>query len=276
MKEYKGIINNVLLNEYEEVLIISVEDDKLYRYVITNNDFVCDKELSYASYLEDCKNFIYEDDIDGYIDSLSISKLESTSGLCLNYKMHDKDFGTYRDYVNNISIYDDNGKKVIVVLVSLVKNGASYHKENGAKTSLETKLNKMVDSVSLAILKLHNVINNDSPFNTKREFIDSILVGLTNEFPEFTEALNDNAMFLADSGKSTIMIIDDDKMTCNLIKKIFDKNYEVIVANDGKQAIEILTDMENNFSNLKNLACEILRAQAVSFTTTSSPRGAHP
>ena len=258
MKEYKGIINNVLLNEYEEVLIISVEDDKLYRYVITNNDFVCDKELSYASYLEDCKNFIYEDDIDGYIDSLSISKLESSSGICLNYKMHDKDFGTYRDYVNNISICDDNGKKVIVVLVSLVKNGASYHKENGAKTSLETKLNKMVDSVSLAILKLHNVINNDSPFNTKREFIDSILVGLTNEFPEFTEALNDNAMFLADSGKSTIMIIDDDKMTCNLIKKIFDKNYEVIVANDGKQAIEILTDMENNYNSRQNISCIFL------------------
>jgi len=259
MKEYKGIINNVILNSYEEVLIIDVNEDKIYRYSDNNDDFICDKELSYASYLDDCKNFIHEDDIDSYISSLSIPKLESLqNSINLNYKMHDKEFGTYRDYVNSVSLYDDNGKKIIVVLVTLVKNGASYHKENGAKNSLEGKLNKMIDAVSLAILKLHNIMNNDSNFNAKREFVDSILVGLTNEFPEFNEALNDNAMFLADSGKSTIMIIDDDKMTCNLIKKIFDGKYDVVVANDGKQAIEFLSDMDNNHNFKQNISCIFL------------------
>jgi len=259
MKEYKGIINNVILNSYEEVLIIDVNEDKIYRYSVNNDDFICDKELSYASYLDDCKNFIHEDDIDSYISSLSIPKLESLqNSINLNYKMHDKEFGTYRDYVNSVSLYDDNGKKIIVVLVTLVKNGASYHKENGAKNSLEGKLNKMIDAVSLAILKLHNIMNNDSNFNAKREFVDSILVGLTNEFPEFNEALNDNAMFLADSGKSTIMIIDDDKMTCNLIKKIFDGKYDVVVANDGKQAIEFLSDMDNNHNFKQNISCIFL------------------
>ena len=34
--------------------------------------------------------------------------------------------------------------------------------------------------------------------------------------------------------------IDDDKMTCNLIKKIFEKKYDVVLAHNGQEAIELL------------------------------------
>ena len=257
MNEYKGIINKSIINSYKEVLVIDIMDDKLYKYVVKNNSITFLEEISYMKYLNDCKDFIYEDDLDNYMESLSISKLENeVNGLSIRYKMNDGKLNTYREYINSVNLYEENGKKIIVVLVALSKDSKKYVTvSENVKSSLETKLNRMVDSVSLAMLKIHNIINNDINVYSKEEFINSILASLTNEFPEFKDSLNDNAMFLADNGKSTIMIIDDDKMTCNLIKKVFDKKYDVIVANNGEEAIELL-DGSNGFKN--NISCIFL------------------
>lgn len=259
MNEYKGIIRKALFDNYKEILVIDVSIDKIYRYNIVNDDFVCSNELSYVDYLNNCKNFIYEDDLDSYVDSLSISKLEnSQNGISLVYKMKDNSIQSYMEYTNEVCLCDDNGKKIIIVLVSQNKNNVSIKNDTGVKSSLEGKLSKLVDAVSLAILKIHNVINNDSNFNTKREYIDSVLAGLTNEFPEFNQALNDNAMFLSDNGKSIIMIIDDDKMTCSLIKKIFEKKYDVVIANNGQEAINYLMEVDNDYSSKNNISCIFL------------------
>ena len=257
MNEYKGLINKSIINSYSEILVIDIMEDKLYKYLVKDNGLSFDKEYSYMKYLDDCKNFIYEDDIDNYVESLSISKLENEpNGLNLTYKMKDIGIDTYREYMNSVNLYNYDGKKLIVVLVSIVKNSKKYVTTNeNVRNNLETKISKMVDSVSLAILKIHNIINNDGSVYSKEEFIDSVLVSLTNEFPEFTQSLNDNAMFLSDNGKSTIMIIDDDKMTCNLIKKVFDKKYDVVVAHNGQEAIDLL-DNGNSLKN--NISCIFL------------------
>lgn len=255
MNEYKGIINNSIINSYSEVLVIDIMDDKLYKYLVKNNGISFSNEMSYMEYLNTCKDFIYEDDIDKYVESLSISRLENEhNGMTLNYRMKDSKLDTYLEYMNSVSLYEVDGKKIIVVLVSLPNNKKRYENvDMGVKSHLESKLSKMIDSVSLAILKIHNIINSDSNIYSKEEFINSILSSLTNEFPEFTESLNDNAMFLADTGKSTVMIIDDDKMTCNLIKKIFDKKYDVVVAHNGEEAIELINNSVNN-----NICCIFL------------------
>lgn len=39
-----------------------------------------------------------------------------------------------------------------------------------------------------------------------------------------------------------ILVVDDSPLVANFVKKIFSKNYEVIIANDGKKAIEIIND----------------------------------
>jgi len=259
MNEYKGLINKILLDNYKEVLIIDVFSDKIFKYVVKDSDFLFDSQLSYMKYLDECKNFIHADDVDNYIESLSMSRLENEeNGIVLNYRMHDKEYGTYREYVNNIILFIDNENKYIIVLVSLVKNNTISEKEDGVKYHIENKLNKMVDSVGLAILKIHNIINNDSSMTVKCDYINSILSSLTKQFPEFNEALNDNAMSLEDNGKSTILIIDDDKMTCSLIKKVFDKNYDVIIANNGQEAIEYLKECDNGYNLKNNISCIFL------------------
>ena len=253
MKEYKGIIDKLIRDSYEESLVIDVFNDKIYKYAYVNDDIVKLEELSYADYLNKCNSFIYGDDLDKYIESLSIGNDTNV----VRYKMLDES-GNYQEYVNNIIKYKDDGNDLIVVLVARDKDLDNVVSNNtNSISNMENKLKRMVDSIGNAILKIHNVINNGGSVNNKKECIEAILVGIVNEYPEFNEVINSNMNNLFLQKKSTIMIIDDDKMTCGLIKKIFDKDYDIIIANNGKEAIEYLSDNDN--SNFKaNIACIFL------------------
>lgn len=253
MKEYKGIIDKLIKDSYEESLVIDVFNDKIYKYAYVNDDIVKLEELSYADYLNKCNSFIYGDDLDKYIESLSIGNDTNI----VRYKMLDES-GNYQEYVNNIIKYKDDGNDLIVVLVAKDKDLDNIVSNNtNSISNMENKLKRMVDSIGNAILKIHNVINNGGSVNNKKECIEAILAGIVNEYPEFNEVINSNMNNLFLQKKSTIMIIDDDKMTCSLIKKIFDKDYDIIIANNGKEAIECLSDNDNS-SFKANIACIFL------------------
>ena len=253
MKEYKGIIDKLIKDSYEESLVIDVFNDKIYKYAYVNDDIVKLEELSYADYLNKCNSFIYGDDLDKYIESLSIGNDTNV----VRYKMLDE-AGNYQEYVNNIIKYKDDGNDLIVVLVAKDKDLDNIVSNNtNSISNMENKLKRMIDSIGNAILKIHNVINNGGSINNKKECIEAILAGIVNEYPEFNEVINNNMNNLFLQKKSTIMIIDDDKMTCSLIKKIFDKDYDIIIANNGKEAIEYLSDNDNS-SFKANIACIFL------------------
>lgn len=256
MNDYSSVISSSIFSRYEEALIIDVQGDKIYKYTNNNGNFVCERESSYIEYFDNCRNFIDGEDVEGYIESLSISKLEENGGKAVyNYKMLSNKLGTYLEYTNEISLHVENDKKIIVVLVARSNGTKVVEKTDNNKSNLEGKINKLNDAISLAMLKIHNVINMDNNLRPKDEYINSILVGLTTEFPELNKAFTENASEIYSSGRTTIMIIDDDSMTCNLIGKIFNKDYDVITANNGEDAIAKLKDAK--IKNI-NISCIFL------------------
>ena len=256
MNDFSSIINGSIFSRYEEALIIDVQGDKIYKYINNNGNFVCEHESSYIEYFDNCRNFIDGEDVEGYIESLSISKLEENGGKAVyNYRMLSNKLGTYLEYTNEISLHVENDKKIIVVLVARSNDAKIVEKTDNNKSNLEGKINKLNDAISLAMLKIHNVINMDNNLRPKDEYINSILVGLTTDFPELNKAFTDNASEIYSSGRTTIMIIDDDSMTCNLIGKIFNKDYDVITANNGEDAIAKLKDAK--IKNI-NISCIFL------------------
>ena len=256
IEEFKSIIDKKILENYQQALIIDVDGDSVYKYINNDGSFELEKQSSYVEYITNCQNFIFEDDVRDYVSSLSISKLEeNNSRIDLTYKMLDNKLGAYLSYINNISLYNENGKKIIVVLVSLADDTVKYEKSESGKSLIEEKYNKMVDSISMAMLKIHNIVNMDNNLRTKDEYINSVLVGLTTDYPELNKSFNENATQIYKSGKASIMIVDDDKMTCNLISKIFEKNYNIIIASNGQEAIE---KIKQNKSNGVNVSCIFL------------------
>ena len=259
MEEYKNIIDKTILDNYLQALIIDTFEDKLYKYVNINGVFNLEKEESYVEYITNCHNFIYEDNLQNYIASLSISKLEgSNSKINLNYRMLDSKLGTYVNYTNNISLYEENGKKIIVVLVSQNNADETLEETDQSKSVLEGKYSKLIDAVSLAMLKIHNVVNMDNELRSKDEYINSILVGLTTDYPELNKSFNENAGEIYKSGMTSIMIVDDDKLTCNLISKIFDKKYNIIIANNGQEAIDKLKSSKENSVNISCVFLDLI------------------
>ena len=255
---YNELIKKIVLSSYQEFLIIDVMDDKVYKYENNNEQFNCTSETSYTEYLNECKKFIYDDDISSYIDSLSISKLEENNNkITINYRMLDNKIGSYMNYTNNVTIYNDNNKKIIVVLVS--RNNAKHsEKANIQKVNADDKMNKLVEAVSLSMLKIHNVVNMDNNLRTKDEYINSILVSLTTSFPVLNKSFNENAGEVYNSGKTTIMIVDDDKMTCSLIAKIFSNDYDIIIANNGQEAIDVLNKAKQNETSISCIFLDLV------------------
>ena len=259
IEEYKKIIDKKILENYLQALIVDVDNDKLYKYVNKDGEFSLESEQSYVEYITNCHDFIYEDNLQDYISSLSISKLESSnSRLDLNYKMLNNKVGTYMEYTNNISLHSEGGNKIIVVLVSLNNGNNVLQHTDQSKSILEAKYNKIIDAVSLAMLKIHNVVNMDNNLRTKDEYINSILAGLTTDYPELNKSFNENASEVYKNGKSSIMIVDDDKITCNLISKIFDKKYDLIIANNGQDAIEALKRSKENSVNISCIFLDLI------------------
>ena len=264
---YSDVIKKVVLGSYQEFLIIDVIEDKIYKYVNNNGEFDCISESSYASYFEECKKFVFEDDIASYIDSLSLSKLEdNNSRIILNYRMLDNKIGGYLNYTNTISLYNEDNKKIIVVLVSQASNNTISTNNLQSKSKIEDKMNKLVDAVSMSMLKIHNVVNMDNNLRTKDEYINSILVGLTTDYPILNKSFNDNAKEIYTSGKTSIMIVDDDKLTCNLIAKIFNNDYDVIIANNGREAIDVLNNVKQNEINLSCIFLDLIMPELDGFS----------
>lgn len=258
-EEYKRIVDRQILNSYQQALVIDVDNDKLYKYVNVDGNFVAEGESSYVDFITNCQSFVFEDDVQNYVSSLSISKLEgSNNHLTLNYRMIDNKLGTYRNYVNNISLYIQDGNKLITVLVSPNDNNEICEQTDQTKSILENKYHKTIDAVSLALLKIHNVINMDNNLRTKDEYVNSILAGLTTDYPELNKSFNENASEIYKSGKTSIMIIDDDKLTCSLIAKIFDKKYDILIANDGKVAIDTLKRCKNESINISCVFLDLI------------------
>ncbi len=259
MNDYSDVISSSIFGRYEEALIIDVQGDKIYKYINNDGNFICEKESSYIEYFDECRSFIDVEDVEGYIDSLSISKLENNGGMATyNYKMLSPKLGTYLEYTNEISLHEESDKKIIVVLVARSNGVKVIEKSDTNKTNLEGKISKLADAVSLAMLKIHNVINMDNNLRPKDEYINSILVGLTTDFPELNKSFTDNAGEIYSSGRTTIMIIDDDSMTCNLIGKIFNKDYDVIIANNGEEAIAKLKDAKERNINISCIFLDLI------------------
>ena len=56
IEEYKTIINKKILDNYEQVLVIDIADDKIYKYINNAGNFSCNNGTSYAEYINDCHN----------------------------------------------------------------------------------------------------------------------------------------------------------------------------------------------------------------------------
>ena len=140
-------------------------------------------------------------------------------------------------FVGNIEVYNEEVKHFLISINSRVINLKKYCDENDISNYIKevTELKEISNRVGFDILfnlaYLHQLQANDYQFIT--ENINTLL----REMVRISSVLQ---KYIGVGNKKSILVVDDSSIIRNFVKKIFDNDYNVLVASDGGEAIEIL------------------------------------
>lgn len=243
-------MDNSVVEEIEKlfqyVYIIDVMNDKVYSY--SNGELIT--TFTFFDFMQSITPLIHPDDVNKYFDNVSIQNIEKNKGqIIFDYKI--KEDNTFINYTNiSKEFVVDNNKLVI---------SASFKNEtledNSKIDTLKSRLDSMTFKVSDVIFKLYNAL--DVSLNDKTsEYIKTLLGQLINEFPEFNNQLQNDIISQVNRVRETLIIIDDDLITRNLIKKTFKDEYEILMASNGKEAIDKFEEI--GFTNIVGIFLDIL------------------
>lgn len=242
------LLQNFLLTRFLNAYIIDVISDKAFIYSYVNNSIVNKSNTTYSGFLTDLSNSLSSDDLNNLTANLSIQRLEEcfysgkkSVNLVINRG------GT--DYLLDISLVNFNGNKLIMVIENLFDSSMGLNINSGNnKNKEDIRMQSMIDNVSDSLLKIYNVFNsnrNNPEVNNIGNYINTILSDITNSYPEFNRSFKENAISVSSMGRPTLLIVDDDMITRNLLKKIFIDQYNIVMATNGEEAIGILEDNSN-------------------------------
>lgn len=242
------LLQNFLLTRFLNAYIIDVISDKAFIYSYVNNSIVNKSNTTYSGFLTDLSNSLSSEDLNNLTANLSIQKLEEcfysgkkSVNLVINRG------GT--DYLLDISLVNFNGNKLIMVIENLFDSSMGLNINSGNnKNKEDIRMQSMIDNVSDSLLKIYNVFNsnrNNPEVNNIGNYINTILSDITNSYPEFNRSFKENAISVSSMGRPTLLIVDDDMITRNLLKKIFIDQYNIVMATNGEEAIGILEDNSN-------------------------------
>lgn len=242
------LLQNFLLTRFLNAYIIDVISDKAFIYSYVNNCIVNKSNTTYSGFLTDLSNSLSSEDLNNLTANLSIQRLEEcfysgkkSVNLVINRG------GT--DYLLDISLVNFNGNKLIMVIENLFDSSMGLNINSGNnKNKEDIRMQSMIDNVSDSLLKIYNVFNsnrNNPEVNNIGNYINTILSDITNSYPEFNRSFKENAISVSSMGRPTLLIVDDDMITRNLLKKIFIDQYNIVMATNGEEAIGILEDNSN-------------------------------
>lgn len=255
----KGLIEQVLRlinSNYSNIYVLDIELDKVYVFDFTvTNSLVIKETLTYTDFIDVVTRFIHKDEVSDYFNALSLNKLveaaiKGSSETKVKYRKL-CDTGEYRWFVNIINYLPFEGRKLIFMMSEDINERLVSSEEKSLKLESEvinykTRIEHENASISDAIVKINEVLDSseDSSIlktaNTK-EYINSIFTSVSANHPELNKAIVNKVAQTSNYIKPSILIVDDSSIIRNSLKRIFDKDYNIIMAKDGSEAIDIIT-----------------------------------
>lgn len=255
--DYGIYIEELIPRTFERIYAIDMLADLVIDYEFVDEKFVVKETSPFTSFYTNLENIIHPEDIKGYIDSISPKEddfAKEKDYIRFEYRRNTPSGYTWFSHI--VKIIDINGKKIALIMAYNINENIEVPKDT---SDLSRNQNVIINAVSNAIVKLHNVMNinfaSDNPeMKSMTKYVNNILLDLTNTYPELNEAMTANIIANANQGtKKTILVVDDDQMTCKLLAKTFEDTYEIISANDGQEAIDIL-EKNNDINTLDEKA----------------------
>lgn len=241
----ESVLEQKVLESYKEdieVLLIDIFNDGLTKYKYEDSSFKMVDKVSLNVYLENLKSEIKEEYLKNYMNSISIPKLEEKEKngekkINIIYKTLNNDV-----YFGTSMLVNLNDTKYVMLITKKEENKVSSSSNN-------LKYNTLVDSLSDVIFKIQNIFNVDEKninnIKSVEEYINALFSTLTSNYPELKSSLNKTVANITGRSEDTILIVDDDLVMRNMIKKVFNDDYKIVMAANGKEAIEYLDENKN-------------------------------
>lgn len=250
----------IINNNYSNIYVIDILDDKVYAFDfnIANNLYIKGVS-SYTDFIESAKRFVYNEDLNDYFGAISLNKLELESQkgnqeTKIKYRRL-SDSGEYRYNVNIINYLPFDNKKLIFMMSEDVNNRLTDTEEQideltKKNQEYQNKLNDEYESIGSAIYEINNALDlGINANNNTRNYINSVFSKVSNDNPELNKALANKMVDSTNYTKPAILIVDDSSIIRNSLKRIFSSNYEIVMAKNGNEAIDIITKNVLNKDN---------------------------
>ena len=239
--EYVNLVGDNLLKTFENVYVIDILKDELYNYYIENNYVKLKEKESFLSFLDKEKLLVSEEYLENYINILSGNFDDS---VCLTYKKNDN--YTTRDFclLAKKTKYNDN--ELIIIMNS--KSDSRNIQTSGVSDDDK----RLIDDLSETILKIYNTVDIADKTEPAYVYIKDLLGDLTKRHEKLNAKLEKNIFNEASKSSNSLLIVDDDIITRNILKKAFENEFNIEVASNGKEAIEILDENYKKSSEVLN------------------------
>src|SRR5574344_780631 len=255
----KGLIEQVLrvINKnYSNIYVIDILDDKVYAFDFTvANSLIIKNVNSYTDFIEVAKKFVHPDDLSSYFEALSLNKLEAAKEAGndetkVKYRKL-SEVGEYRWFVNIIDYLPFEGKRLIFMMSEDVNTRLVDSEEHSIKLESEVnnykkELTNESESISNAIFQVNNLL--DAGISTEgivnisntKDYINSVFKRVSEDHPELNKALINKMIYNTNNRRPAILIVDDSSIIRNSLKRIFDSDYEIVMAKNGQEAMDII------------------------------------
>lgn len=240
----QNILEKMVINDDLTLYVFDVINDRVDKYAVLLGEVKKEKTDTMQNYLVNIKNEIKPEFIKGFMGMMSVPKIKDeikNGNTKPSFKYQSFD-GNYYEILCGLA--NLNGSELIITVRRRLNDAPS--KDMGVNN---VKYDGLVRRLADSILKINNVfnLNNENTLNIKNveEYINSILRGLISSYPDLKKSLNKDAANVTGMVDDVLLIVDDDMLTRNMIKKVFDGEYKTVMATNGKEAIDYLEANQN-------------------------------
>ena len=240
------VLNSVSFSGFDSVTLIDILNDKVSIFAC-NDKLTLVETNTYVEYLDKLKKILYPDDLNRYFESTSLNSVKN-NGNEVTIVSYSKLSSTlsYDKFIDIIKLLPND-----IMCIYSVKGSTGNTEATLTGTSSNTDNDYEMADLIINIEDIFREMTPDS-YETKNsvKYITNLLEGVKANNPEVLKSYTERVTVEVSKTNNSILLVDDDPLMRNILKKVFKDGYNVLEAPNGMEAVKIL---EANFAK-ENLA----------------------
>ena len=222
-----SLISENILTIFNSITLIDIQNDKVLLASASGN---AENAITYEEYIENLKKIIHPDYTTDYFNKISLNELKNQDITIIKYVKLSSNLA-FDNYVDIIKVLNDD-KILILTLKTNLNDGEKSQNDNSAKVA--------ADFIIEVENTINNIKNSDSEVVSTVKYLGELINDLLRKNASILNEYKNNVTLEVNKTYSSLLIVDDDSLTRNIFKKVFESQYNIIEAKNGSEAVEII------------------------------------